>query len=90
MKKKLIYIEWCDAIEAPGIWQSKQKALEWAKKDNWIVCECGYLLKETNEYILLANRITLYDRDNPEYAGVMKIPKTWIRHREVLSVSPLT
>jgi len=78
---KLIYIEWCDAIEAQKTWQSLEEIKEWADTNNWIVCEVGYLIKETKEYILIANRASLYDEDEPTYAGVMKIPFTWIKKR---------
>ena len=80
MKHKLIYIEWCDAIEAQKTWQSLDDLIKWADTNNWITHEVGYLLYESKEYILIANRIGRYE-DNLEYSGVMKIPTTWIIKR---------
>lgn len=80
MKEKLIYIEWCDAIEAQKVWQSLEELKKWADNNNWVTIEVGYLLYESKEYILIANRIAKYE-DNLEYSGVMKIPSPWIIKR---------
>ena len=82
---KLIYIEWCDAIESQANWQSLEVIKYWAKTDNWIVRECGFLLEENKEYILLANRISNPEEDQPQYAGIMKIPSTWIKKKVELT-----
>ena len=76
----LIYIEWCDAIEAQKAWQSLEDIKSWAETEDWITREVGYLLYESKEYILIANRIGRY-QENIEYSGLMKIPTTWIKKR---------
>lgn len=81
----LIYVEWCDAMVNQSSWLSLEDALEWGKSENWIVTEVGFLLDETKEFILIANKKSSYDKENPEIGGVMKIPTTWIRKRVNLS-----
>lgn len=78
---ELVYIEWCDAMVNSNTWLSLEDAKEWSETENWTVTEVGFLLKETKEYILIANKISSYDKDNPEIGGIMKIPTTWIRKR---------
>lgn len=85
MKDKLIYVEWCDAIERTHGWISKEEALDWGKEANWIVKETGFLLKETKKYILLAARVSKYSDDDIQYSGIMKIPTTWIIKRTELN-----
>lgn len=80
-KERVVYLEWCDAMESLKSWQPLDEIKEWATTENWIVAEIGFVLEENEEYILLANRKSLYDTDNPDYAGVMKIPKTWVRKK---------
>lgn len=85
MKNTLIYIEWCDAMVNQNSWMSLEDAKKWAKTENWTVSEVGFLIEETNEYILIANKKNTYDKDNPEIGGLMKIPTPWIRKRIDLS-----
>ncbi len=77
----LVYIEWCDAMINTNSWLSIEEAVEWAENKHWIVSEVGFLLKETKEYILLSNKKNLYDKDNTEVGGIIKIPTTWIKKR---------
>jgi len=78
---ELIYIEWCDAMVNQSSWLGIDEAIQWSETNNWIVSEVGFVLKETDEYILIANKKNLYDPDNIEVGGVMKIPTTWIKKR---------
>lgn len=79
MTYPLIYLEWCDAASyGNGEWLSIQDAVDWAKTDeSWLVHEVGFVLKETDEYLLLTNQVV----DNSNVGNVMKIPVTWIRKR---------
>ena len=81
----LIYIEWCDAMINQSSWVSKEELIDWSDGENWVVKEVGFLIKETKEYILIANKMSCYDKENPELGGAMKIPTTWIRKRKDLS-----
>jgi len=78
---RLIYIEWADAIADPR-WLKKEDAERWAKSSAWIVRECGFLLTETKQYIVLVSQ---YKEGNywseERYSGFKKIPKTWIKKR---------
>lgn len=91
IKKKtnlsLIYIEWCDAVHNAQ-WFVKDDAFIWAEEGSeWIIKECGYLLKETKEYICLANRYKPADNNTDEqFGGLQKIPKTWIKKRIKINI----
>jgi len=74
---ELVYLEWCDAITTPHPWMSQEEAIEWADEEDWVVSEVGWILKETKEYIVIASRKNL-DDDTCNFAGIMKIPTTWI------------
>jgi len=82
---ELIYIEWCDAVETQKTWESLEDLKKWADSNDWITSEVGWLLFESKEYILIANRIASIYEENQEYSGVMKIPTTWIKKRVSLS-----
>lgn len=79
--KEIVYIEWCDAMINQSSWMSFKKTKKWADTENWTVSSIGFLLEETKEYILLANKISFYDKNNPDVGGIIKIPATWIRKR---------
>lgn len=79
---KLIYIEWCDATSFDDVWKTKDESIEWAENSSWIVCNVGWLVKETPKYILLASKKC---RDEDYIGGLIKIPKTWIVKRKVVS-----
>jgi len=78
---KLIYIEWCDAISREEPWVDAETVIKWADNEDWLVEQVGFLIKETKEYLLIAGKKSSYDKDNPEYGAILKIPLTWIRKR---------
>lgn len=78
----LIYIEWGDAISNTG-WMSVEEAKRWGKEQHWLVKNIGWLLKETKDYILLAAK---YSDENQDYGLLHKIPKTWIKTRQVVKL----
>jgi len=59
------------------------RAHQSADNDDWVIKQAGFLLKETDEYILLSMRITEHPHTGDFYRvdGVIKIPKPWIRKR---------
>lgn len=81
-KHKLVYVEWCDAVANTG-WFSKEMALDWGKETHWIVRQCGWILEETKEYLLLGSR---NQESLEEWGNLQKIPKTWILKRKLLKV----
>jgi len=78
----LVKLGWADASEAADTWFTIDQALEWAQDDDWIVHQVGWILKETDDFLLLASRY-----NDPSggregtFAGVFKIPKPWIKYR---------
>jgi hypothetical protein len=86
--KTLTYIQWCDAISNERSWMSLEEAIEWAKTDSWIIDEVGWILEETDEYIVFASRIADVTNGKPEtVGGVFKIPTTWILNRKEIKSS---
>lgn len=79
MTYPLIYIEWCDAASyGNGTWQDVYDLIAWAAdEDSWLVKEVGFVVEETDEYILLVSQVS----DNGKVGDAMKIPKGWVRRR---------
>lgn len=87
MKNKLIYLEWEDAVTNNEGWVPAESAKAWAKEKFGLIRECGWVLEENSEFLLLSNRMAALssgDFDDPDVGGIHKIPKTWIRKRRVL------
>ena len=78
---RLVRIGWADAIENLEGWHTEKEAMEWADEDDWIVHQVGWVLKETDDYILLSNKHNEASggRDST-YGGLFKIPKPWIKY----------
>lgn len=84
---KLIYIEWYDAHGRSGGWFQSNELKEWARRQENFVAEVGWLIEETKEYLLLANKQwTGSNADEHDLGGITKIPKTWIRKRKTIKV----
>ena len=84
---KFYYVEWADAIEHLDGWQELDEAKEWAMADNWIVKQTGWLLDETEDYILLAGRINPGSAGREtQYSGLFKIPRPWIRVKKEIKL----
>ncbi len=83
----IIYLEWCDAIADSTRWMSVNDAKDWGKNEDWVIKQVCFLLDETKEYLLLANRINphLKTEDEIRVDGLLKLPKTWVRNRIDLS-----
>lgn len=87
MKSKLIYLEWEDAVTNNAGWVPAEEAKAWAKEKFGLIRECGWVLDENPEFILLSNRMSALSGggfEDPDVGGIHKIPKTWIRKRRVL------
>ena len=86
MKKKLIYIEWADAI-MNSEWFEENLVRGWIDQSDWWICEVGWLIEETKKHIILAMRRKKEDINTVgQWGGLHKIPKTWIRKRKELKV----
>ena len=82
--KKAVYIEWADALTwQESSWMYSDDLEEWASKNDFIVKEVDFIVKETKKYIVIAGRIG--DNGN-SMGGIIKIPKPWIIKRKVLKI----
>ena len=73
-RPKLYEVRWLDAYEMESGWHSIEDALKITPPE---VCSVGYVLKETEEYILLAADIGSDKMDN-DVGRVQVIPGQWI------------
>jgi hypothetical protein len=84
-KYKLIYFEWADATHPlDSTWYNDDELKEWAKNDDYWVSQCGWVIEENKEYLLVASQIATITSVHVTEAEQMlaqylKIPKTWIR-----------
>lgn len=90
MKKseyKLIYFEWADATHPlDNTWYDEEDLKKWAKEDSYWVSQCGWVIEENKEYILVASQMAMTTSiavlgATRQLAQYLKIPKTWIRNR---------
>ena len=82
---KLIYIQWEDAV-ANSSWRSESDAKDWSKKTKMTIEEVGWVLEETDKYITLIGRKSMWNDLENEYGNLQKIPKTWIRKRKTIKL----
>ena len=85
---KLVYIEWEDAIAQTG-WHNEDEMEEWAKRDNMITKEVGWVYKENKTHLILVSRMLdeeTKDRNYKSFGLLQKIPKTWIRKRKIIKL----
>lgn len=86
VKPKLVYLEWCDAI-SNAAWFSRERAEEWAEYHHWWIHECGWIVKETREYLVFASGYNPESEFSDEqFVNLHKIPKTWIRKRRTIKI----
>lgn len=84
---KLIYIEWVDAISNAD-WFLEEEAKEWHEKSDWIVRQCGWLVKEDKLGITIAGRYKKADEYTDfQLGGLQFIPKGWIKKREDIKIN---
>jgi hypothetical protein len=84
MSKEIIYIEWCDAMSSTEAWTSESDAIEWAESNDWVNKQVGFVVKETDKFLLLAGEIGNIESSEPQLGQLIKIPTTWILKRETL------
>jgi hypothetical protein len=89
MKNKypLVYIEWCDAIDTGLGWETIRITKQWAKTNEWVIKQAGWIVKETKKYIVICAK---YNPQEDNYQGMVshttKIPKTWILKRKTIKL----
>lgn len=83
---KLVYIEWQDAVNNPE-WFFEDELRQWIDRTEYWICEAGWLIEETDKYIVIAKAFKPEDTMiDVKVLGVHKIPKGWIRKRKILKV----
>jgi hypothetical protein len=83
---KLIYLEWQDAIHNAN-WFEKDLAEEWHNATQFLIKECGWLVKEDKKGITLACRYKVEDNHTVEqFGGLQYIPKTWVKKRKEIKI----
>ena len=86
---KLEYIEWEDVLSAGSGWYSEDELSEWKKDCNkaFIVHQCGFVVEETDDYILLCSH---YHPESKllfaQYGHLQKIVKSLIRKRKKIII----
>ena len=84
--KKLLYIEWEDAVYNAE-WFTVGAAEEWHDTTEYLIKECGWLVKENKSGITIAGRYKPEDNNtDAQYGGLQYIPKTWIKTR--ITITP--
>lgn len=81
----LVYIEWADAHTNTAGWHGEEEARLWAQATDWWICEAGWLIEETDEYIAIATALKPEnDFESRQYLNLHKIPKGWVRNKKVI------
>lgn len=76
--EKGVLIIWIDSTSLSNTWEDEEKALEFIE-DEFIVSQLGYILEETDKYILLCSRIGEFSQTKiKHYGDVFKIPKSCV------------
>jgi len=70
----MIYVEWIDALSRDG-WINAEDTEAWFK-DIDMVCDVGFLIIKTKEYIVLAQS---YSSATEQYGYLKKIPLSSIK-----------
>ena len=81
---KLYLVEWHDA-HSDSSWLSKTQTEEFINKEKCIIQQIGWLISESKDEIVLGCRQMKWVTEGDSRWGmVQKIPKTWIRKKEIL------
>lgn len=83
-KPKLFLIEWHDAHSGSG-WYNDDEVVKFINKEKCICSEVGWLISESKDEIVVAcRRMKWKEEGDAEWGMLQKIPKSWIRKKEIL------
>ena len=85
--KELVYLEWEDAYSVSNEWQTEKEISGILNDESFIVKQTGFVLKETDEFIVLANQLNELSLSDNQYSGLHRIPAGCIRKRVSLTIS---
>jgi len=82
MKKKypLVLVEWIDA-QSDCEWGSIEKTKKWADEE-CLINDIGWLVCTGKKYIVITNQVG----EDGELGNRTKIPKSWIKKKEYVSL----
>lgn len=74
-KYPLVYIEWEDAYSVPQVWHTEEEMTGILADENFTVKQTGFVIKETDKFIVLANQLNELNLSENQYSGLHRIPK---------------
>lgn len=80
-KYPLIYIEWEDAYSVSQTWHTEDEMMGILADESFIIKQVGFVLKETDTFIVLANQLNELNLSENQYSGLHRIPKGCLRKR---------
>jgi len=88
MPRKLVYVEWVDAVgPADSGWMDDEQLLEMLGRE-MLIQDCGFVIDDNKEYLSLVAGLSEEPKDsewNNHYHRLIRIPKACIRKRKDLS-----
>jgi hypothetical protein len=89
IKYPLVYIEWEDAYSIPMEWKDTDELTGILADECFIIKQSGFVLKETDEFIVLANQLNELNLSDDQYSGLHRIPKGCLRKKINLTLVSL-
>jgi len=80
-KYPLVYIEWEDAYSVPEKWHTEDEMTGILDDECFTVKQTGFVIKETDMFIVLANQLNELNLSADQYSGLHRIPKGCLRKR---------
>lgn len=80
-KYPLVYIEWEDAYSVPDHWYTEDEMTGILADESFVVKQTGFIIKETDSFIVLANQLNELNLSANQYSGLHRIPKGCLRKR---------
>jgi hypothetical protein len=71
----LVLIQWTDTI-CNTQWRHDEDVDEWAGEQKWLVSDVGYLLRKTEEYVVLAGS---WAKAEGQFKNLSKIPRGMVK-----------
>ncbi|MGG7437355.1 hypothetical protein ACQ7CU_04665 [Chryseobacterium arthrosphaerae] len=80
-KYPLVYIEWEDSYSVPQNWHTEDEMTGILADESFIVKQTGFIIKETDSFIVLANQLNELNLSADQYSGLHRIPKGCLQKR---------
>lgn len=86
-KYPLVYIEWEDAYSVPQEWHTEDQMMGILSDESFTVKQTGFIIKETDKFIVLANQLNELNLSDSQYSGLHRIPKGCLLKQVVLQIT---